>query len=79
MFFFPFPPQLPQTGCPGAQLPDVPQGKGRTVVSGRCPLTDQVQRLTEQMAEVLARLAALESIRMQPKAPVSLGPGLLRP
>ncbi|EFJ51151.1 hypothetical protein VOLCADRAFT_87941 [Volvox carteri f. nagariensis] len=58
-----------QSGCPGAQLPDVPQGKGRTVVSGRCPLTDQVQRLTEQMAEVLARLSALESIRMQPKAP----------
>ncbi|GIL42392.1 hypothetical protein Vafri_370, partial [Volvox africanus] len=58
-----------QSGCPGAQLPDVPQAKGRTVVSGRCPLTDQVQRLTEQMAEVLARLSALESIRMQPKAP----------
>ncbi|GFR45288.1 hypothetical protein Agub_g6396 [Astrephomene gubernaculifera] len=58
-----------QSGCPGGALPDVPQGKGRTVVSGRCPLTDQVERLTEQMAEVLARLSALESIRLQPKAP----------
>ncbi|KXZ54829.1 hypothetical protein GPECTOR_4g900 [Gonium pectorale] len=56
-----------QTGCPGAPLPDVPEAKGRKVVSGRCPLTDQVEKLTEQMAEVLARLSALESIRMQPK------------
>ncbi|GLC35169.1 hypothetical protein PLESTM_000287000 [Pleodorina starrii] len=68
-----------QSGCPGAPLPDVPQGKGRTVVSGRCPLTDQVQRLTEQMGEVLARLSALESIRMQPKAPTEPAPKTRNP
>ncbi|PNW78958.1 hypothetical protein CHLRE_09g395769v5 [Chlamydomonas reinhardtii] len=57
-------------GCPGAPLsmPDVPEGKPRTVVSGRCPLTDQVEKLTQQMAEVMSRLSALESIRMQSKS-----------
>lgn len=48
-------------------MPDVPEGKPRTVVSGRCPLTDQVEKLTQQMAEVMSRLSALESIRMQSK------------
>ncbi|KAG2426084.1 hypothetical protein HXX76_013272 [Chlamydomonas incerta] len=57
-------------GCPGAPLsmPDVPEGKPRTVVSGRCPLTDQVDKLTQQMAEVMARLSALESIRIESKS-----------
>lgn len=34
-------PSLVQSGCPGAAMPDMPQA-GRKVVSGRCPLTEQV-------------------------------------
>lgn len=63
------PPEIVQTGCPGAPLPPAASGGGgRITVSGRCPLTEAVEELTRQMAEVMARLAALESIKMQPRA-----------
>lgn len=37
--------------------------------AGRCVLTDTVEELVRQMAEVMARLGALESIKLAPKVP----------